>query len=283
MCRGMSSHAGNRDLPAPRRAVVLVLVLGVQERARVRTALRSRYDVRFVDRTVDLAQQALGTREPLAGIIVGTHDLDGRSTVDVVRLLREAAVVPLIAYCAAGTERSGEIQALIVAGVHELLYDGVDAAAVTLRAVLESAQRAQVGERAAAALMARLPERLWAFVKLATSHPEMHRVSELADALGYNRKTLVNHCTGVGFPPPHELLAWCRLTVVGELLTSTTRTIESIALQLDFASDTALRNMIKRYTGLRASDVRVRGGMQCILDAFDAAMRARRAVAEAAS
>lgn len=170
-----------------------------------------------------------------------------------------------------------------MAGVHELLYEGVDTAGVALRAVLESAQRAQVGERAAAALMASVPERLWAFIKQATAHPEIHRVSELADALGYNRRTLLNHCTSAGYPPPHELLAWCRLAVVGELLTSTTRTIESIALQLDFPSDTALRNMIKRYTGLRASDVRAQGGMRSILDAFDTAMRARRPIAEVAS
>ena len=55
------------------------------------------------------------------------------------------------------------------------------------------------------------------------------------------------------------------------------------ALQLDFPSDTALRNMIKRYTGLRASEIRARGGMRAILDAFGAAVRAHRGMAEAAS
>ena len=67
------------------------------------------------------------------------------------------------------------------------------------------------------------------------------------------------------------------------MLTSTTHTIDAIAMRLDFPSDTALRNMIKRYTGLRASEVRARGGMQCILEAFDAEVRGRRGMAEAAS
>ena len=280
----MPLHGGNHAIWAAPNRVVLVLVVGATGRARVRAALRSRYDVRFVERTMDLMQSALNTCEPLAAIIVEARDADGRSTSDTVRQLHGAAMqVPLVAYCRVGAERSGEIQALIVAGVHELLYEGVDDTGVALRAVLESAQRAQVGERAAAALTARTPERLWALVKQATAHPETQRVSALADALGYNRKTLVNHCAHVDFPPPQELLAWCRLTVVGELLTSTSRTIESIALQLDFPSDTSLRNMIKRYTGLRASEVRARGGMQCIVNAFDTAMRARRGSAEAAS
>jgi hypothetical protein len=41
--------------------------------------------------------------------------------------------------------------------------------------------------------------------------------------------------------------------------------VEGIALQLDFASDTALRNMIKRYTGLRAQDLRHGDGASVVL------------------
>jgi transcriptional regulator GlxA family with amidase domain len=78
----------------------------------------------------------------------------------------------------------------------------------------------------------------------------------------------VNHLRAAAAPPPQELLAWCRLSVVAELLSTTPRTIESIALQLDFPSDTALRNMMKRYTGLRATDVRTRGGIRCVMDAL---------------
>ena len=50
-------------------------------------------------------------------------------------------------------------------------------------------------------------------------------------------------------------------------MASTCRTIESIALQLEFPSDTSLRNMMKRYTGLKASEVRQRGGARCVVAA----------------
>jgi AraC-like DNA-binding protein len=97
-------------------------------------------------------------------------------------------------------------------------------------------------------------------------------VTEVADALGYNRKTLVNHCAQAEFLPPHELLCWCRLAVAGELMASSGRTIEAIANQLEFPSDTSFRNMMKRYTGLKASEVRERGGACCVVTALRAAL-----------
>jgi methylphosphotriester-DNA--protein-cysteine methyltransferase len=71
-----------------------------------------------------------------------------------------------------------------------------------------------------------------------------------------------------GLPPPSELLVWCRLLLVSHLLATTVRTVESVAMELEFPSDTALRNTIKRYTGMRASEVRERGGLVCMLQAF---------------
>ena len=95
---------------------------------------------------------------------------------------------------------------------------------------------------------------------------------EVAYALGYHRKTLVNHCSQAEFLPPHELLCWCRLAVAGELIATSCRSIESVALQLGFPSDTSLRNMMKRYTGMRASEVRERGGARCVVVALRRAL-----------
>jgi AraC-like DNA-binding protein len=105
-----------------------------------------------------------------------------------------------------------------------------------------------------------------------TRYPATQRVADVADALGYHRKTLVNHCAQVAFVPPHELLSWCRLAVAGELMATSRRTIEAIANQLDFSSDTGLRNMMKRYTGLKASEVREGGGARCVVAALRRAL-----------
>jgi len=47
-------------------------------------------------------------------------------------------------------------------------------------------------------------------------------------------------------------------------------TIERIAIELGYASDTALRNTIKRYTGQRAGQIRNAGGVDAVVAALEA-------------
>jgi AraC-like DNA-binding protein len=243
----------------------------------MRTALRDRYDVQFVERGFELLRSVKSAQLNVTAVILETRDADGRSTCDIVRQIAVSEMAPpVLAYCHVGAEHAGEIRTFVLAGVQEFIFEGVDDAGVALLSVLDSAQRAQIGERVAIALMHVLPPILGAFVRYVTSHPETQRVASVADALGYHRKTLVNHSAQAVAPPPQELLGWCRLSVAAELLRTTPRTIESIALQLEFPSDTALRNMMKRYTTLRASDVRARGGMRCVISALNEDLRLRR-------
>jgi AraC-like DNA-binding protein len=99
-------------------------------------------------------------------------------------------------------------------------------------------------------------------------------VPELGAALGVHRKTLFNHCRKASFLAPAELIAWGRLAMVAYLLETTACTIERIAIELGYASDTALRNTIKRYTGKRAGEIRSAGGVDAVVSALQA--RARR-------
>ena len=55
------------------------------------------------------------------------------------------------------------------------------------------------------------------------------------------------------------------------MLETTGCTIERIGIELGYASDTALRNTIKRYTGQRAGQIRDAGGV----DTVDSALEAR--------
>jgi len=269
MRRGTPLLDGQSDTIVRTREKVFALVLGKIERARLTTALRGEYALEFADRGCELLALVKGERSSVAAVMLEMRDADGRSTCDIVSQIAVSELSPpVLAYCRAGGESSGEIRNFVLAGVRELVFEGVDDMGVALRTVMSSAQQAQVGERVANALLSALPPILSPFVRYVTAHPETQRVADVADALGYNRKTLVNHCAQAVAPPPQELLAWCRLSVVAELLNTTPRTIESIALQLDFPSDTALRNMMKRYTGLRASEVRARGGMRCVMDAL---------------
>jgi AraC-like DNA-binding protein len=257
--------------------VLIALVLGAAERARIVSTMRGRaVSVTFVDRIGELTEAVRHERRPILAIITEVRDADGRAVHEVVGGLHAGgAGTPLVGYCRAGAEDSNDIRSLVLAGAHRLVFHGTDDSGIALRNILDAAQQASVGERAAKELMRAVPEKLKTFVSHVTRYPATQRVTQVAEALGYHRKTLVNHCTQAEFLSPHELLCWCRLAVAGELMASTCRTIESIALQLEFPSDTSLRNMMKRYTGLKASEVRERGGARCVVAAVRHALPRR--------
>ena len=56
--------------------------------------------------------------------------------------------------------------------------------------------------------------------------------------------------------------------MAARMLDDPARTVEQVALKLDFPSGAALRNMFKRYTGLRTTEVRENGGVRCLIHAF---------------
>jgi AraC-like DNA-binding protein len=103
----------------------------------------------------------------------------------------------------------------------------------------------------------------------------------VANALGVHRKTLVNYCCAVHFPTPSALVSWCQLFLVGYYLGHGNATVAAIAQQLDFPSATALRNLLKRYTGDRPQDVRAAGGLVVVRNAFAHAVRSQSASADA--
>lgn len=246
---------------------MVALVLGPDERRRVADAVRSRADVRFVER-LDELKLALGTEEqPVLALLVEPRDRDDRQVASAVRSLRQRLpALPIIGYCGIGHEHSASIRELAVAGVHELVFRGIDDTGVMLRSVLGSAAHATVADAILGELLPLIPAPLHPFIQFCLKSPHhAHSVGGVAAALGINRKTLVNYCARASLPSPGRLLSWCRLLLAAHYLATTTRTAERIALQLDFASDTALRNMIKRYTGLRAHELRHRHGAAVVL------------------
>ncbi len=248
-------------------ALCIALVKGWEERSRIREALKHRLEVLFVDRISDAKVTLKREERPIAGLVVEHTDMDGRATADFVREVRTTlSHIPIVGYARLGVAESAGIRALAAAGVHELMFFGVDDRGVAFRSLLSAAAHACAAEAVLLDLRPHLPEVLHAFATFCIRHPgNAHTVGEVAVALGLNRRTFVNYCARAHMCPPAELLGWCRLLLAAHYLTTTIRTVEAIALQLDFPSDTALRNMMKRYTGLRASEIRSEGGVNRVL------------------
>jgi AraC-like DNA-binding protein len=167
---------------------------------------------------------------------------------------------------------------LVQSGVHDIVFHELDSSGVLLRAVLSEAEQICAADEILALLSPRVPGRLRPLFGHCLMFPEQaQRVSDVATALGVNRRTLVNHCAAERFPPPLELIGWCRLFLAGYLLSVTVDTVESVALRLEFPSVSAFRNMVRRYTGHTATAIRTSGGHLAVLTAFERVIPAPRA------
>jgi AraC-like DNA-binding protein len=266
-----------RSVTAPEESpTVLALVTGRLERLRIATAVRGHAAIHFVGSAGELLAYLGDSRALPTTLIVEPRDCDGRSTTEIVRQLVAARPgLPIIGYCHAGYEHSRDILELGQAGAHELLFHGIDDSGVALRGVLASAAQASAAAQVMRAIGADIPAVLLPLFEFCLAYPERATsVQTVAHVLGVHRKTLVNYCAQASLPPPGAVIAWCRLLLVGHFLETPSRTVEGIALRVEFASATALRNMLRRYTGLRPQQVRERGGLGCVVDAF------RRSLAE---
>lgn len=90
----------------------------------------------------------------------------------------------------------------------------------------------------------------------------------LARILGLPRKALASRLAQAGFPPPARLIAWGRLIVAARLLEDEQRSVDSVAMSLDYPSGSAFRNIFRRYLHATPQHVRANGATRFVIDAF---------------
>jgi AraC-like DNA-binding protein len=236
----------------------LALVAGRDDRLRIRAALAGTADVTFVTAVVDVLEALRADRGTIRAVIMEARDAAGRPSAGLVRQVTQLfPATPVLGYCSPETQDSQDIIALSLAGVHELVFKNRDDHAALLRRLLMSAEQACAADVVHRHLRHKIPPRVWPVVEFCLRSPEdAHTVEQVAHALGLNRKTLANHCKAEGFAPPGTVVAWCLILLTTALLATPGITVERIAMQLNFPSGTALRNMIKRHTKRRPIDLR---------------------------
>src|SRR5690242_603311 len=249
---------------------VIGLIANRGDQARLAGALRGFAQFRAVaslDECRALLHEELAT---VAAVILEAQDLSGLPTMPFVAQVNDTLpAVPILGYCDVGPRRGGEAVALIRAGVHDIVLRGVDDDALALRAAVVGASHSTAANRVMLALRPLIdPSILPLLEHCLTSGRRAINVAAIAQALGVHRKTLVNLCARSKLPPPAMMVGWCRLFLVAALLERKSYTVERIAHELEYASSTALRNAIRRYVAVTATEVRDRGGLQFVLDRF---------------
>ena len=248
--------------------IVGALVWDSASRARMQDALRGQASVRFCEQQGELV--ALVENGLATVVVLDMRDREGNSTLDVVRHVRDSfPSIPVVLYCAISPETSRDVLAFARAGVNDLVLRDVDDLRHTMRAALSSAADHCSARGILRELEGVVPANILPMIRFCLENGRRAlTVEDLASALNVHRKTLVDRLSNAGFPSPSAVIAWCRLLVSARLLEDSGRSIEQVALLLDFPSGTSMRNMVKRYTGLRPGEIRQNGGVRCVLHAF---------------
>jgi AraC-like DNA-binding protein len=264
--RGRRAPVTYRGTPSCSEAGIptcVALITGCDDRTRLGAALHGTAAVTFVAAVGDVLPLLRGDRLTVRAVVLEAHDAAGRPTAGLARqITRLFPATPVIGYCSLRAEGSQDILALASAGVHELIFKEMDEHAALLRNLLRSAEQASAAHVVLNHLGEGLPARIRPLVEYCLTNPEeAHSVDQVARALGINRKTLLNRCSALGFPPPGAVIAWSLLLLTTALLAAPGVTVERVAVQLNYPSATALRNMLKRHTGLRPTDLRRAGAL----------------------
>jgi AraC-like DNA-binding protein len=99
-----------------------------------------------------------------------------------------------------------------------------------------------------------------------TSRPFMPR--DLEARLRVAGRTLRGRLARAGWPPPRDLIAWCRLLHATFLLDLLGSSAKRVAHDLGYSSASALQVSMKRHLGLTNSEIHERGGYPFLLERF---------------
>jgi AraC-like DNA-binding protein len=231
-------------------------------------ALRGHAPIEWFD-TFGAVRAALEHERRICTVLVGMKDAKGESAAAFATAVRrEGRGAAVVACCDLNSNGMQPVSDLAVAGVHDVLFTGLNDDGHSARMVIFGACLGGAGDVVVNAISESIPTAMVRFADLAARRPrDLRRVSEVAEALGISRQTLGRWCRVHKFLGPEELLMWVRLLLVAALLEATDQTLEAIAYEMQYGSPTALRNRIREYAGLKAMDLR-NGGLRLMLEAF---------------
>ena len=207
----------------------------------------------------------------VTGVVVGWVDVRGVSPIHVISELRRVfPAVPILGYCLSAAEHLGDLRRMAVAGVHELILDITADSRTVVRDAFQTTRRQCAAAQVFAQIQHIVPVRLHPFVQATLDNPSRTTsVAALARELGVDRKTLHNWYKTESFLPPRDLLRWSRLLLAAALLNWSGRSVTSVAMELDYPTDNALRTAIRRQFRAQPSAMR-RGGVDRAVNAFRA-------------
>jgi AraC-like DNA-binding protein len=268
----------NQSRPVER--VVAALVRDRRDLARLQEALRPtaaspHAGVLHAFDRIDVLDAAL-QRAHFDVLVIEPTDASGNATEETIRSIRARFPrLSVLGHVMMKPGMSSHVLSFARAGVHELIVAGIDDSAMVLRLALQRASRRCLAEEVYAEVSSSLPREAATLVRYCLEHAsESPTIDDISRALGVHRRTLVNRMQNAMLPPPSELWAWSRVLLAARYLEMPGRSVEWVALTVGYPSANALRNALKRYTGLVPSELREDDGFARATLAFRAALLA---------
>jgi AraC-like DNA-binding protein len=259
------------------RQLIFGCVASPLRRRKLESSLRDAAVIRWFNSFVDLRE---GLEVEITRVIVAIVDMEdpaGASAHGLARALAEAYPgIGLVVYRQTRADSEADVCLLGAAGVHDILIEGLTDEGYLAKAIVLDACRRGAADLVMQELERILPQRLIPFADATVRNPAKGSIVQIAQHLNVHRQTPNAWCKKERYLRPEELLVWCRLLLVAAMLELTSRTLDSIAIELDYASATSLRNQLKNYTGMTSTQIRA-NGLGAVLNVFAGRVAQRRA------
>lgn len=254
-------------------SLVFVLLPDPVARDRLRRALdmdrasRISHEVVFASDWDDLHQR-VGLRP--AGVAVVDPYGSGSDGMDrCAGFHHRFPSVALLPYAEFSPRRVPDVLRLAGLGVRQLVVRGQDDGPDELSRRVRSAGADGLCGAVLRALGGAVPPSLAPLVCHLLQHTGAPLCPDQAARVSFcHPKTLRAHLRVARLPSLNRLIVWTRLFHAAYLLGEDDRSVESVALALDFPSVGALRVQLRRYAGVCPQQVREGGGLAPLLRAF---------------
>lgn len=260
-------------LPAP---LVLACLRSDLGRRRLSASLRGHADVQWKASIAEVDESLTTSPRQVMAVIIQDDDEGCQSVGALARqLAARGAGTAVLGYLDQKPVNHSALCRLGAAGVHDVLIAGVNDEGFIARTIVLDAFRRGAASRVTRELERRLPKRLQPFAEAVIHYPAGATVTTIAQRMNVHRQTPNYWCRTENYMRAEELLVWCRLFLVVSLLEVTPRTLDSIAIEMDFSSATALRNQLRRYIGMTATQLR-EVGLSAAVEVFEGRLEQHR-------
>ncbi len=215
------------------------------------------------------------TRTPNACLLVVVPSAnESLLLAELLRIRRLFPSVPVIALFVNDVSSHRATLQLGAVGVEELIVVQQRVCPDSLLLALTRVHATGVAVRLWKHCNLRLPEAAVPLLKCALrlAHAPLTAV-QLAANQGWHERTLRKYCVEHDLPSPQWITGWARLLIAGHYLEDPGRTIQAVAEMLRFASASAMRNQLRRYSSLAPSELRARGALSILTNVLEQQVR----------